>query len=175
MNNKVFIYRYQNYFKLDCDEKGHLLDTDNRKLFNTFGRPVKIHEFINRYLVEKEFNYYKKIWVITKRYVYYCTKRNQLFIHVNFLRFFIIYLKTNDVKFEMIKNNCIKSKQLNLKFNKGFKDKDNQVKPINFLSNLDMYNKALELQTGIGKTYCAIKAMINNIKISFIIKYLVLF
>lgn len=133
--------------------------SNNDRVFFTMSRLVEA--VLYNKLVDYVYDFKRKRFVLNDSFYKYSTKDNYGIIPIAYYEKLKEDLLANNIKItENLLNDFSNSKsvKINFKFKSNFVDKENQTAPINFLINSPNPQRALSLQTGIGKTYCALKA-----------------
>lgn len=124
--------------------------------------PINIRAFANRHLTIRRYNPKNKLWEVTDTFYRYFPKTKEVRIPRMYLGPIESELKQNGVPYSLVDIHPAERAKAQLPIRKGWNDRDHQVLPIEFLSNeAKHYMRCLQLQTGRGKTYCALKAAHN--------------
>jgi len=121
---------------------------------------IYIKKFVRNKLTEYGYSDKAKGFVPIYNYVSYDKDNEMLSIPINLLSYFNQYILSNNGSYEIIEHEPDESDDINLSVKSHYKDRDNQSKVIDFFAHGTNKMRALRLQTGNGKTYCAIKASI---------------
>ena len=120
---------------------------------------LSIHPFLNSNLVEYEWDFRRKKNFPVYRYYKYDRNSGLLHMPVNILPYFEQYLKSNLVEYQIVSIPPNESVSIEIIATGNFKERDYQVGAIEFLSKPGM--RALELQTGLGKSFIAVRSIME--------------
>lgn len=148
--DEVLINKYSTYFKIR-------VNTKNGIILNSSSIPIR--KFVRNKLAEYWYDDKLKTFVPKYYYLDYDMETGTIKIPVNLITKFTQYVLFHGGKYKIISEKPNESDLMNIKFKTDkFNDRDNQTSVIEFFTNNKNPMRALRLQTGIGKTYCAIKA-----------------
>jgi superfamily II DNA or RNA helicase len=133
------------YFEFECEPNGNI---DNGA-FN-------IKRYIDR-LVLTRYNYKLRCTMIEFRFLYY--KNGICRMPINNLQHFLTTIGSAGIVYEIIENTPYQGEVIDIPRNTNWVDRPKQIPAIDFIVNNPRPMRALSLQTGLGKTYCAIKAI----------------
>ena len=155
----VIIEKGTTAIRIICNSSGYLAEAPQ----------VSIWEFLRKNLTEYEWDNRKKVSIFKYAYYRYDKVTGVLNLPINILRYLETYFRTMGVVFTINQIAPNPSVDINI-INSGiFEDRDYQVDAVKFLINPKQYMKALELQTGRGKTYIAIRTIMEIRKRAIII------
>lgn len=120
-----------------------------------------VGDFTKCYLAEWDYNKRFKYKFISRKYSYYDKKQSRLYLPIEYCKIFTWY--ANEVDIPVVINKLVPniSRKISLNIHPQWKDKPWQTDAIEYLVNGCEYRRGLQFQTGKGKTYCAIKAMVK--------------
>lgn len=110
-------------------------------------------------LREMDFNPRQKRWFLKNRYYAYNYDTQEFLLPVNCLADLANTLKHQSVDVKLIRHLPVETKTIDINMNPSWKDRDEHGEPIAHLTNEMLPMRACDLQTGKGKTYCAIRAI----------------
>lgn len=135
---------------------------------------TEIGNVVRKYLVENEYvpehnecigGRWRKVWAHWKpkyKYYRYDHRAQKLYVPIAYARFIIATARQLGMNVEEKVINDYPLRKMSIKMNPKFHDKPEQVEPISKLSDSSTTGmKGLNLQTGKGKTYCAVKSAVN--------------
>lgn len=143
--NRCTIHKGHNHFRVKADKNGEICPG-----FNGYA-------FIKRYLAQMEFDPRRRRFVKTCDYGVYDRSTRCFRFPIEVLDLFKKDAGSCGV-FISEKNRKHSAQDVEFKILDGWEDRDYQKKAIEFLTTHPSSMKCLTLQTGQGKTYCAIRA-----------------
>jgi len=150
MNREIIIEKGSTAIQVLCDSSGNIL-----------GFPaINVFAFLKKNLTEYEFDFRKKRWTAKYKYFKYDKDNRILTIPVNTYSRFLSYINDSHGKYVVVDTPPNESDVVTLSNTDKFSDRDYQKDAIDFLIS-DKPMKALEMQTGRGKTYVAIRTMME--------------
>lgn len=124
--------------------------------------PINIQSFAGRKLTVSRYNPKERKWEVSDRFYRYIPETKELRIPRMYLEPILNELIQCGVQYSLVEIPPAEGKRVNLPIRRGWEDREHQVLPIQFLSNEKKHPmRCLQLQTGRGKTYCALKAAHN--------------
>lgn len=141
------IYRSSTFYKFKCTVSGQLFDYN-----------FDIRGYMRR-LTQSHFNPRLRRWVIDFRYATYDMEENYLLMPINNLPHFVEQLNKARIPNKIIDMAIPPGDEVFISMNPDMIDREKQIKPIEYLATDPSPMRGLSLQTGVGKTYCAIKAI----------------
>lgn len=150
--DEIIIDKYSTYLQIKLDKNGVISHSPF----------ISLKKFVRNKLAEYWYDERLKAFVPKYYYLDYDKINNTLKIPVNLITKLSQYILTNNGKYKIINHKPNKFDLMNLKFKSDkFSDRDNQTSIIDFFVTGKNPMRALRLQTGIGKTYCALKAAVS--------------
>lgn len=134
---------------------------------------AEVSRYIRQALVEKEYipehnefinGRWRKVWGHWQdkyRYYRYDQKAQKLYVPIAFADDICEIARQNGVEPVVRPINPYPLRKMNVTMNPKFQDRPKQVEPIQKCSNAGPGMMGIELQTGVGKTYCAVKIAVN--------------
>lgn len=147
---KVQLSKMTTSLRMYCNGDGRIADAPS----------VSMYEFLRRHLTEYEWDYRAKRNIVRYHYFRYDKMSGILYMPVNILEYLTQYLDQYHVEYDIIESPGIVGKKIHIQNISDFEDRDYQTEAIGFLIT-DQPMKALELQTGRGKTYVAVRAIME--------------
>lgn len=144
---EIAIAKYSTYFSVRCSED--LLIANG----------IYISKFVNNKLTEYEYEPIEKKFTPSQSYFYHDKENKIMSMPINILTQFTQFVVSKNCTYKIFDRPPNESNDIKINFKPKFKDKERQIPVIQYLSDISNPYKALKLQTGVGKTYCVIKAL----------------
>jgi hypothetical protein len=144
------IYVYSTYFAFKHD----IHQTQTIGKFN-------ISYFVNKYLADYNFDPYSKRFKPGYQYAAYYKDIQEIRMPRQLLNTFLNVLRDHNISFNIVKVPSYEPQPLNIKMNPIFQDREGQTKHIDYLTNCNKVMCSCALNTGKGKSYIAIRTLIN--------------
>ena len=111
------------------------------------------------------FDRIRRRMVVGKKYRYYCTETNTLYLPNYYLITFLEFLQTNNLKYNILEIEACEGKDVSIEMIDNFKYKnDRQQNAIEHLISSKKRTKGIALQTGVGKTVSVMAFLANKNK-----------
>lgn len=141
------IKKYATFFSIRMNRQQR---KNNFKIF------LKIKAFLKDNLTLFEYNRrYRRFEVVKTMYL---DNGKEIRMPLGYLNNFILMISKLDTKYSIINKHTNESRTIELNLKQGFKLKENQIEPTDFLIS-NKRQKALQFNTGGGKTFIAIAAI----------------
>jgi hypothetical protein len=124
---------------------------------------TSVFPFLKQYLTEYDWDARRKVSVIKYYYYRYNKTTEMLHLPINICRFLEDFMKRNLVEYVIKELEPNKALDININRLGGFKDREDQIDAINFLTS-DMRMKALESQTGCLTGDTSVTLFLDNEK-----------
>lgn len=161
MSKKPVIDVYPTYFALKPDINGHFCGIDMKR-------------YVGNHLAQREFNKWQRKWNTIKKYYHFDYNSEELRIPRHILDTFLVHLgHMTTVKPDVVYHDILKpskTKPAKFKLKRGVAPRPDQIIPVDFLANEKLGPmRAIEIQTGKGKTPMSIFAMVKIDKPTLIV------
>jgi len=112
----------------------------------------------------KEWDYNPRTFksTVTHQFFLFNRRLGELRIPIGFLDSLVAHLSGHGVPIPIATDRTVNPRTIRLNIRPGFTDRENQVEPIKFLSNRVNGMYGLPLQTGMGKSWCAVRAITEH-------------
>lgn len=154
----VLIHKHQTAVRIYCNGDGRIADAPS----------ISIYPFLKSCLTEYKFDPRQKRNIVSYCFFIYNKETGVLHMPVSLLYRLTQYLAMANIGYTIENIQPNDSIPISLVENEGLIARSDQIGPIGFLSS-DQSMRALDLQTGKGKTFIAIKAIIKLSRLTLII------
>lgn len=152
--NEILINEGPTRISVDCTDDGKIVGSD-----------VSIFPFLKTQLIEYDHDHNTNEYVV--RYRYFRRENNRLILPLQIKNELKAFFGHRNLRGIIVKYS-IPGTDVQYEVGDTYTDRDHQTEMIKFLSSGD-HMRTLEMQTGKGKTYCAIKAIANICKRTLIV------
>ena len=121
---------------------------------------LSVHPFLKQNLIEYEWDFRRKKSFPRYHYYKFDRKTGRLHMPVNILSYLETYLRSGSIGYEVLVLPPNESIEIEMISTGDFDDREYQNDAINFLTQ-EPGMRALELQTGLGKTFIAVRALMK--------------
>ena len=128
-----------------------------------------VRSFTQGVLAEHEFVPRIRRVITTRKYSDYDVKTSRLYIPVEYTSYLVDHITSAGLTVDIVPIVPIEGRDIKLKINRKWKDKDYQTPAIEYLARDTAPRRGLQFQPGKGKTYCAIRAIVELGKTAIVI------